>query len=147
MAATWSSTLRSSSSSRPPNRLRYPSAVIRTGVRVLGDQPVDVRDPVPVAQMLRAVVVHDGGQEELRGVERVERGELCGEVPVIVDSSWLASIFLDGPPTESVDRFGFWAGSQAGQGPECRVGWAPGSTARAVMLMLAGTGKLLVSLG
>ncbi|MFG2656980.1 hypothetical protein [Streptomyces sp. NPDC048425] len=47
----------------------------------LGDQPVDVRDPVAVAQMLRAVVVHDGGQEELLGVERVERGELCGEVP------------------------------------------------------------------
>ncbi|MGC4915563.1 transposase [Streptomyces albogriseolus] len=41
----------------------------------------------------------------------------------------LTSILRDGPPTESADRFAFCEGSRAGRWPECRLGWAPGSTA------------------
>lgn len=39
------------------------------------------------------------------------------------------SILHDGPPAESVGRFAFCGWWWACRRPECRVGWAPGSTA------------------
>ncbi|MFJ1730776.1 helix-turn-helix domain-containing protein [Streptomyces sp. NPDC088254] len=43
-------------------------------------------------------------------------------------------IFFDGPPTKSADRFAFGGCCRAGRQPECRVGWAPGSTVPGVVM-------------